>query len=78
MKVCTSCKRPVDYSLCAVVSTNRISPRLQRCSTSVPLCKECFGLFLAGGNGKVEAEFRRTLRPTFEHLIAQMKTICGF
>jgi len=78
MKVCSNCKHPVDYSICALVSTNRVSPRLQRCSRSVPLCKECLGNFLRGGNENVGAEVRRTFLAVFEQLLAQMKSIYGF
>jgi len=78
MKLCSNCKHPVDYSICALVSTNRVSPRLQRSSVSVPFCKECLASFLRSGNAKVEAEFRQTLRPVFEFLQAQMKSNYGF
>jgi hypothetical protein len=78
MKLCSNCKRPVDYSVCTLISTNRLSPRLQRCSVSVPFCGDCLNTFLRSGDEKVDLQLRQTMRPAFEHLIAQMKRIYGY
>jgi len=45
MKLCESCNRPVDYSICTVVSTNRLSPRHQKCSQSIAFCGSCLEQF---------------------------------
>lgn len=40
-KSCSQCGRPADLSVCFLVSTVGQSPRTQKCSGSVLLCKTC-------------------------------------
>jgi hypothetical protein len=63
VKLCKKCHRPVDYSVCTVVSTNRISPRFQKCSKSIALCQGCFDSFLIAGDGVISESIRTSIRP---------------
>jgi hypothetical protein len=77
MKLCNKCKRPVEFSVCALVSTNRLSPRIQRCSTSVPFCKNCLRSYLQSGDEGAETAIRQIVRPAFEQLAEQVKNAYG-
>lgn len=44
MRFCNECKRPADYTVCVVVSTNRVSPRFQKCTPSIALCAGCISV----------------------------------
>ncbi len=74
MKLCNGCNRPVDYSVCTVVSTNRISPRFQKCSKSIPLCMTCLDAFVAGGDVQIAESLRESIRPAFTALVQHVET----
>ena len=40
-KSCSFCGRPADFSVLLLVSTLRVSPREQRSTSSVRLCRAC-------------------------------------
>lgn len=73
VKLCKKCNRPVDYSVCAIVSTNRISPRFQKCSESIALCQDCFDSFVIAGDGVVLESIRASIRPAFSELVRQVE-----
>jgi hypothetical protein len=73
MKLCDKCNRPVDYSVCAVVSTNRISPRFQKCSKSLSLCTNCIDAFLLNGEQQIAESLRMSIRPAFSELVQNVQ-----
>jgi hypothetical protein len=74
VKLCKKCNRPVDYSVCAVVSTNRISPRFQKCSESIALCQGCFDSFVITGDAVISESIRASIRPAFTELGRQVES----
>ena len=74
MKLCESCNRPVDYSVCVVVSTNRLSPRFQKCSKSIPFCMGCLDAFLKDGDLEIAESIRESIKPAFNELVHHIET----
>lgn len=73
MKLCKGCNRPVDYSVCLVVSTNRLSPRFQKCSKAVGFCKDCLVRFLTSGEERIAESIRDGISPTFDNLLGTVE-----
>lgn len=74
MKLCEGCNRPVDYSVCAVVSTNRLSPRFQKCSKSISFCIGCLSAFLRDGDVRIAESIRKSIKPVFNELTQHVET----
>jgi hypothetical protein len=68
MKLCESCNRPVDYSVCVVVSTNRLSPRFQKCSQSIPFCAACLESFCHSETPEVFCAIKKRIGTAFSEL----------
>lgn len=62
MRFCTNCKRPVDFSICVLASTNRISPRRQKSSRSVPFCAACIAKLCSRDGENIPPSLHRALK----------------
>jgi len=75
MKACIRCGSPVDCSLCSILSTNRVSPRLQRWTTSLPFCSSCLQRFCQANDPQVWDTFSRQLYEAFTELREDVKAL---
>jgi len=64
-KSCSGCKRPAERSLNLLLSSLVLSPRIQRSSPSIPLCKRCIQELCDGAAAKTATKLREALKSAY-------------